>query len=357
MHDGVTFDDVLLIPQYSEVLPGEVCLETSLTSSLKMRIPFLSAAMDTVTESPMAAAMIQAGGSGAVHKNMPVEKQANEVRSLKAQGFQPVVAAIGAGEEGLVRAEKLIEAGVDALTVDTAHGHSKGVLDTIRALRKIYTKNDVQIIGGNIATGEAVQALAEAGADAVKVGIGPGSICTTRIVAGVGFPQLSALWECVPVAKKMGVSVIADGGLKSSGDCAKALAAGADVVMIGSLFAGTDEAPGETFEKDGRIYKSYRGMGSLGAMEAGSRDRYFQSKVESQKLVPEGVEACVEAKGSVHDVLHQLCGGVKSSMGYLGATNLENFVERARWVKMSSSGLSESRVHDVTIMKKSPNYQ
>jgi IMP dehydrogenase len=481
IREALTFDDVLLVPQASEILPRQVQSQSALTKKITLNIPLLSAAMDTVTEANMAIAMAQAGGLGVIHKNLSIQEQAREVHRVKKfesgmvvdpltiypdqtlnEAFElmssakisgvPVVernsgklvgiltnrdvrfatnmmqpvselmtsenlvtakanvtteeakqllhqnriekiiivnddykciglvtvkdiekaklhpnackdddgrlragAATSVGDDGYERAEALIDAGVDFLVVDTAHGHSRGVLDTITRIKKQYP--NVQVSGGNVATGDGTRALADTGADVVKVGIGPGSICTTRIVAGVGVPQLTAIIDAVKVAKEVGVSIIADGGLKTSGDIAKAIAAGANAVMVGSLLAGTEDAPGEVFLHHGRSYKSYRGMGSLGAMSRGSADRYFQEDVtDSLKLVPEGIEGQVPYKGPTGNMIHQLVGGLKAAMGYTGSASIENFHKNAEFVKISGAGLRESHVHDVTITRESPNY-
>ena len=481
IREALTFDDVLLVPQASEILPRQVQSQSALTKKITLNIPLLSAAMDTVTEANMAIAMAQAGGLGVIHKNLSIQEQAREVHRVKKfesgmvvdpltiypdqtlnEAFElmssakisgvPVVernsgklvgiltnrdvrfatnmmqpvselmtsenlvtakanvtteeakqllhqnriekiiivnddykciglvtvkdiekaklhpnackdddgrlragAATSVGDDGYERAEALIDAGVDFLVVDTAHGHSRGVLDTITRIKKQYP--NVQVSGGNVATGDGTRALADTGADVVKVGIGPGSICTTRIVAGGGVPQLTAIIDAVKVAKEVGVSIIADGGLKTSGDIAKAIAAGANAVMVGSLLAGTEDAPGEVFLHHGRSYKSYRGMGSLGAMSRGSADRYFQEDVtDSLKLVPEGIEGQVPYKGPTGNMIHQLVGGLKAAMGYTGSASIENFHKNAEFVKISGAGLRESHVHDVTITRESPNY-
>jgi IMP dehydrogenase len=480
--EAFTFDDVLLVPAASNVLPATVSTKTRLTKTIELGIPLLSAAMDTVTEAPLAIAMAQAGGIGVIHKNMDAEAQAVEVRRVKkfeagmvvdpvtitpdatlgdaltlmaanrisgipvvehgtkrlvgiltnrdvrfadnkaqpvselmtkenlvtvrdgtsgdearrilhqhrieklivvddayrciglitvkdiekaqqypnaskdAQGRLRVAAATGVGADGLARARALFDAGVDVLVVDTAHGHSAGVLDSIAQIRKL--SNYTQIIAGNVATGPGARALIEAGADAVKVGIGPGSICTTRIVAGVGVPQLTAISDAVEECRKSGIPVIADGGIKYSGDLAKAIAAGADCAMLGSLFAGTDEAPGEVFLYQGRTYKSYRGMGSVGAMARGSADRYFQAEVSSTlKLVPEGIEGRVPHKGPVGNVIHQLIGGLKAAMGYTGNGTIADMQRNCQFVKITNAGLAESHVHDVSITREAPNYR
>ncbi|MBZ7952651.1 IMP dehydrogenase [Campylobacter sp. RM9939] len=475
---ALTFEDVLLRPCYSEILPKQVQVHTQLTKNISLNMPLISAAMDTVTEHRAAIIMARLGGLGVIHKNMDIASQAREVKRVKksesgviidpifispkssiAQALEimaeyrisgiPVVdeskkligiltnrdlrfendysnlvenvmtkaplitapkgctlddaekifnknkveklpiidsedrleglitikdlkkrkeypnankdnfgrlrvgAAIGVGQ--IDRVDALVEAGVDVVVLDSAHGHSKGIIDTIKAIKQKYPKLD--LIAGNIATAAAAKALCEAGADAVKVGIGPGSICTTRIVSGVGVPQISAIDECAIEAKKYGVPVIADGGIKYSGDIAKALAAGASSVMIGSLLAGTDESPGELFTYQGRQYKSYRGMGSLGAMQKGSSDRYFQEGTAQDKLVPEGIEGRVPYVGSIKSVVHQLLGGLRSSMGYVGAKNIQDFQDRAEFVEITSAGLKESHVHDVTITHEAPNYK
>jgi IMP dehydrogenase len=479
--DALTFDDVLLVPQASSILPADADTRTKLTKRIELGIPLLSAAMDTVTEAPLAIAMAQAGGIGVVHRNLEIERQAEEVRKVKRfesgmvvnpitigsdasmaealalmdrhgisgfpvveqdgklvgiltnrdvrfatnptqpvrelmtkdrlvtvregvgkdeakrllhqnrlekllvvdqdyrciglvtvkdilkaqlhpnackdeQGRLRVAAATGTGDKGISRAEALFDAGVDVLVLDTAHGHSEGVLKSVDRARRL--SNSTQIVAGNVATGDAAKALIDAGADAVKVGIGPGSICTTRMVAGVGVPQLTAVMDCVEVCRKAGIPVISDGGIKYSGDLAKAIAAGADVVMLGSLFAGTDEAPGEVILYQGRSYKSYRGMGSLGAMARGSADRYFQQEVsDTLKLVPEGVEGRVPYKGPVANVVHQLVGGLKAAMGYTGSRTIADLHQRAEFVRITNAGLRESHVHDITVTHEAPNYR
>ena len=483
--EGLTFDDVLLRPGRSEVMPGETDIHTRLTRSISLSMPIISSAMDTVTEAKMAIAMAQNGGLGVIHRNLEPPEQAEQVRLVKkyesgmvmnpitvfpdetlaealatmkrhgisgipvvergpngsrgrlagiltnrdvrfandpgqpvselmtkdrlvtvregvgqeeakrllhqfriekllvvddhyrciglitvkdiekqvaypnaakdGQGRLRAAAATTTGEGGFERSEMLIDAGVDVIVVDTAHGHSVSVLNAVTRVKKL--SNSVQVIAGNVATREGAKALIDAGADAVKVGIGPGSICTTRIVAGVGVPQLTAIMEAVEAGQAADVPVIADGGIKFSGDLAKALAAGASCAMVGSLLAGTDEAPGETFLYQGRSYKSYRGMGSVGAMARGSADRYFQAEVrDALKLVPEGIEGQVAYKGPVANVLHQLSGGLRAAMGYVGGANLAEFRERARFIRITNAGLRESHVHDVTITRESPNY-
>ena len=347
--DGITFDDVLLVPAYSEVLPREVSLKGRFSKHVSLDIPFASAAMDTVTEAPMAIALARAGGIGVIHKNMSAEAQAAQVAQVKAEKLQ-VAAGVGITPDALDRVKLLAEAGVDAVVLDSAHGHSKGVIDTLRAIKAAFPQLDVVV--GNIATAAAARDLIAAGADGLKVGIGPGSICTTRIVAGVGMPQLTAIADVAEVAGE-DVPVIADGGLRYSGDVVKALAAGAHCVMCGSMFAGTDEAPGEVVEVDGVKMKGYRGMGSIDAMQAGSADRYFQKG--AKKLVPEGVVARVAYKGAVADVLYQLIGGLRSGMGYCGAPDLRA-LHGVSFVKISPATVRENHPHDVTIAKASPNY-
>lgn len=348
MQEGITFDDVLLVPAYSEVLPREVSLKGRFSRHIALDSPFASAAMDTVTEGRMAAAMARKGGIGVIHKNMTAERQAEEVASVKAQGLK-VAAGVGITPDILDRVKALAQAGVDAIVLDSAHGHSKGVVDALKAVKAAFPALDVVV--GNIATAAAAKDLIAAGADGLKVGIGPGSICTTRIVAGVGMPQLTAIADVAEVAGD--IPVIADGGLRYSGDVVKALAAGASCVMCGSMFAGTDEAPGEVVEVDGVKMKGYRGMGSIDAMQAGSADRYFQKG--AKKLVPEGVVARVSYKGSVEDVIFQLEGGLRSGMGYCGAKDLDA-LHKAQFVKISPATVKENHPHDVSIAKKAPNY-
>lgn len=366
--EGLTFDDVLIQPAYSEVLPGEVNTGTRITDRLVLPTPLMSAAMDSVTEARTAIAMARLGGLGVIHKNLTIEAQAAEVAKVKGaevgdgQGMAVdgggrllAAAAVGVGEDGMARAKALIEAGADAVVVDTAHGHSKRVMEAVAAIKALQT--DAVVLAGNVATAEAVKALIDAGADGIKVGIGPGSICTTRIVAGVGVPQLTAIMQCVAAAKPYGVPVIADGGVKFSGDVVKALAAGADAVMIGGLLAGTDEAPGEVIDLGGKRIKAYRGMGSLGAMSAGSGDRYGQEGRARKKMVPEGIEGCVPYRGPLADQIYQLVGGLRSGMGYTGADDLAALRARARFIRITNAGLSESHVHDVTMTEAAPNYR
>ncbi len=478
---ALTFDDVLLRPAASAVLPGEASTRTRLTREIQLGIPLVASAMDTVTEAAMAIAMAQAGGIGVVHKNLSIERQADEVRRVKKfesgmvvnpvtigpnqtladalhlmeryrisgipvvqegsgrlvgiltnrdvrfatnpdepvlslmtrdvitvregvtqedakrllhqhrieklvvvdnhhrciglitvkdiekaalnpnaakdpHGRLRVAAATGVGAEGIARAEALFDAEVDVLIVDTAHGHSEGVMKAVQAIRRM--SNYTQVVAGNVATAEAARALIDCGADGVKIGIGPGSICTTRVVAGVGVPQLTAVMECAEVCEAAGVPAIADGGIRASGDLAKAIAAGADCVMVGSLFAGTDESPGEVFLYQGRSYKSYRGMGSVGAMARGSADRYFQQEVnDALKLVPEGVEGQVAYKGPAGNVIHQLVGGLRAAMGYTGNGSIEEMKRNCQFQRITNAGLRESHVHDITVTREPPNYQ
>jgi IMP dehydrogenase len=485
LREALTFDDVLLKPGLSELMPSDADIRTRITREITLNIPIIASAMDTVTEAKMAIAMAQAGGLGVIHRNLEPEEQAAQVRQVKKfesgmvvnpvtiapnatladahdlmqahgisgipvvegggngragklvgiltnrdvrfatdprqkvaelmtkdrlitvsegvgqdeakrllhqhriekllvvdgeyrcvglitvkdmekavanphackdeQGRLRVAAATTVGDKGFGRTERLIEAGVDLVVVDTAHGHSRSVLDAVSRIKRL--SNAVQVVAGNVATSEGAKALIDAGADSIKVGIGPGSICTTRIVAGVGVPQLTAIMDTVEVARKSGTPVIADGGIKYSGDLAKALAAGADCAMVGSLLAGTDETPGEVFLYQGRTYKTYRGMGSVAAMARGSADRYFQQDIkDTLKLVPEGVEGQVPYKGAASTVLHQLAGGLRAAMGYVGAKNLQELHEKAEFVRISGAGMRESHVHDVTITRESPNY-
>lgn len=364
---ALTFDDVLLVPAYSEVLPREVSTKARFTRNISLNIPIVSAAMDTVSEKAMAIMLARKGGISVVHKNMGIEAQARQIREVKeypaegdkipcldAEGRLRVAAGVGITADVLDRVTALVEAGVDAIVLDSAHGDSHGVVEALRKIKAVYPELDTVV--GNIATAEAAVRLIEAGADSLKVGIGPGSICTTRIIAGVGVPQISAIYDVAKAAEGSGVPVIADGGLRYSGDIVKALAAGGDSVMIGSMFAGTDEAPGEIFEENGRKFKSYRGMGSVDAMKAGSRDRYFQEGEDStKKLVPEGVVARVPYKGSVGDIIYQLVGGIRSGMGYCGAADIDA-LHTARFVRITANGLVENHPHDITITGNTPNY-
>ena len=386
--EGITFDDVLLVPSYSQVVPNQVDLTTWLTKKIKLNIPMMSAGMDTVTEHRMAIAMARQGGIGIIHKNMSIEAQAEEVDKVKrsengvitdpfslspehtladadalmakfrisgvpiTEGRLLCGAGVGITANVLDRVAALVAAKVDVVVLDSAHGHSQNVLNCLKMIKEKYP--DLQVIAGNVATGDATRALIEAGADAVKVGIGPGSICTTRVVAGIGVPQVSAIMDCYSVAKEYGIPIIADGGIKYSGDITKAIAAGGNVCMMGSMFAGCEESPGEYELFQGRKYKVYRGMGSIAAMENGSKDRYFQEN--AKKLVPEGVEGRVAYKGSVEDTVFQLLGGLRSGMGYCGAQDIETLKETGRFVKISAASLKESHPHDIHITKEAPNY-
>ena len=355
---GLTYDDVLLLPDASDVVPSEVDTTTRLTRNINLRIPLISSAMDTVTESQMAIAMAKAGGIGIIHRNLPIEDQATHVKLVKKVGLAG--AAVGVGDDGFARAQALIEAGVDVVVVDTAHGHHRAVLESIARIKK-YSPS-TEIIGGNIATRAGAQALINAGADAVKVGVGPGSICTTRVVAGVGVPQITAIMEASKACGKAGIPLIADGGLQYSGDIVKALVAGAETVMLGSLLAGCDESPGELVEIDGRKYKAYRGMGSLSAMQSRekksySKDRYMQDDVLSDdKLVPEGIEGQVVYRGALSLVVLQLVGGLRAGMGYAGAPDIAYLRREGRLIQITSAGLQESHPHDVMHIADAPNY-
>lgn len=369
---GLTFDDVLLIPAESHVLPNEVDLSVKLADNIKLNLPFISAGMDTVTESSMAIAMALQGGMGVIHKNMSIVAQAGEVATVKGvmlsgnftraavdeENKLLVAAAVGVTSDTFQRAQALLEAGANAIVVDTAHGHSAGVLRKIKEIREHFPK--ATLIAGNVATAEGTKALFDSGVDIVKVGIGPGSICTTRIIAGVGVPQITAIYDAASVAREYGKTIIADGGIKYSGDIVKAIAAGGNAVMLGSMFAGTTETPGQIITDGDKKYKVYRGMGSIGAMAQshGSSDRYFQGGVnEANKLVPEGIEARVEYKGDVSDTIFQLIGGLRSGMGYVGARNIDELINKAQFVQMTNSGLRESHPHDVQITKAAPNYK
>ena len=404
---GITFDDVLLVPQFSSVIPNDVVLSTQLTKKIRLNIPLMSAGMDTVTEHRMAIAMARQGGIGVIHKNMSIQQQAEEVDKVKrsengvisdpfslspehtlddadklmakfrisgvpitengklvgiitnrdlkfedAQGRLLCAAAVGVTPDICDRVDELVKSKVDAIVIDTAHGHSENVLKTFAMIKEKYP--DLDVIAGNVATKSGTQAMIDAGVDAVKIGIGPGSICTTRIVAGIGVPQITAIMQAYEAAHAAGIPVIADGGIKYSGDITKALAAGANVCMMGSLFAGTDESPGDFELYQGRKYKVYRGMGSIAAMENGSKDRYFQAN--AKKLVPEGVEGRVAYKGTVEDTVFQLIGGLRAGMGYCGAKTIEELHEKAEFVEISAASLKESHPHDIQITKEAPNY-
>lgn len=365
---GLTFDDVLLVPQQSDILPSEIKLYTRLTETIHLNAPLMSASMDTVTESEMATAMAKLGGIGIIHKNMTVEQQASEVTKVKAcaidaekypdaakdkEGNLIVGAGLGITDDMLDRADKLIKAKVDVLVVDTAHGHSKNVMSAVRMLKSTY--KDIPVIAGNVVTAKATKDLIEAGADAIKVGVGPGSICTTRVVAGVGVPQITAIFDCHEVAKEYNIPIIADGGIKHSGDITKAIAAGANVCMLGGILAGHEESPGEIEIHMDTRYKVYRGMGSISSMKLGSGDRYLQGG--SNKFVPEGIEGRVPYKGRVRNTIYQLLGGLRSGMGYCGCDSIDKLREDTEFVIITPSGLRESHPHTVSITKDAPNYK
>ena len=353
--EALTFDDVTLAPKYSEILPSEVNTSTQLTSSLKLKVPLLSSAMDTVTESKMAIAIAKAGGIGVIHRNLDIKKQILEIKKVKKQKLL-VGAAVGAGLNEFDRATAIIKEGVNLIVVDTAHGHTKKVGEIIKFIKR-FKNNKIALCAGNIATPEAAKFLIKLGVDIIKVGIGPGSICTTRLVAGIGVPQLSAILSVRNGLKNKNVKIISDGGIKYSGDLAKAFAAGADAVMIGSLFAGTDEAPGKLIKKNGKLFKSFRGMGSVGAMNKGSADRYFQTKQKDiSKYVPEGVEGFAKYKGDVGTIIYKLIGGLRSSMGYLGSKNITKLRIKPNFVKITKAGFYESMVHNVDMVKNDSKY-
>lgn len=367
--EAYTFDDLLLVPAMSEVVPKDVSLKVKLTDRITLNIPIVSAAMDTVTEDKMASAMAKLGGLGFIHKNMTIDEQATMIKNVKdakvetddvdanldVNGKLIVGAAVGVGVDTMDRVAALVEAGVDIITVDSAHGHSKGVIETVKKIRGQYPELD--IVGGNVVTAQGATDLIYAGANVIKVGVGPGSICTTRVVSGVGVPQLSAVNDVYEIAKQYNVGVIADGGIKLSGDIVKAVGAGADCVMLGGLLAGTEESPGDIIEVYGKRVKNYVGMGSLTAMQRGSSDRYFQGGIkELNKLVPEGIEATVPYKGSIQDVIYQMSGGLRSGMGYCGCATVLEMHQKAQFVKITGSGLKESHPHDVDNVKDAPNY-
>ena len=348
--EALTFDDVTLTPKYSEILPSQVDTSIKLTKFLKLKIPLLSSAMDTVTESKMAIAIAKAGGIGIIHRNLDIKKQIIEIKKVKKQKLL-VGAAVGAGPNEFKRAKAILKEDINMIVVDTAHGHTKKVSEIIKFIKKIKNKNTA-LCAGNIATPEAAKFLLKLGVDIIKVGIGPGSICTTRLVAGIGVPQLSAIINVRNGIKNKDIKIISDGGIKYSGDLAKAFAAGADAVMIGSLFAGTDETPGKLIKRNGRLFKSFRGMGSVGAMNKGSADRYFQSKQKNiSKYVPEGVEGFAKYKGKVGNIIYRLIGGLRSSMGYLGSQQIKDLRDKPKFVKITKAGFYESMVHNVDIIK------
>ncbi len=353
--EALTFDDVTLTPKYSEILPTDVDTSIKLTETLKLKIPLLSSAMDTVTESKMAIAIGKAGGLGIIHRNLDIKKQILEIKKVKKQNLL-VGAAVGAGPKEFKRAEAILKENLDIIVVDTAHGHTKKVAEIIKYIKTKKNKKTA-LCAGNIATPEAAKFLIKLGVDIVKVGIGPGSICTTRLVAGIGVPQLSAILSVRNGIKNKRVKIISDGGIKYSGDLAKAFAAGADAVMIGSLFAGTDEAPGKLIKRNGKFFKSFRGMGSVGAMNKGSADRYFQSKQKDEsKYVPEGVEGLAKYKGRVERIIYKLVGGLRSSMGYLGSKQIKYLRNKPQFVKITKAGFYESMVHNVDVIKNDSKY-
>ena len=353
--EALTFDDVLMLPKYSNILPTNTNISLHLTKKISLKVPFLSSAMDTVTESKMAIAIAKEGGLGIIHRNLDIIKQTKEIKKVKNKKLC-VGAAIGTNPEDLERARSLVANGADLIVIDTAHGHSEKVLKTLTKVKKIIKK--IPVCVGNIATGDAAKKLYNSGADIIKVGIGPGSICTTRMVAGIGVPQISAIMEVKKTLNKKNIKIISDGGIKFSGDIAKAIAAGADAIMMGSIFAGTDESPGKKFRSKGKIYKEYRGMGSIGAMSSGSANRYFQKNFKDKsKFVPEGVEGRVEYKGKVSKIIYQLQGGLRSSMGYIGARNLSEINRKAKFIKITKAGFYESMVHSVEMTQKTINYK
>ena len=353
--ESFTFDDVLLVPRFSDILPSETNLSVELSKSIILKNPFLSSAMDTVTESKMAIAMAKSGSLGIIHRNLKIDTQCSEVSKVKNKKLK-VGAAIGTNLEDLDRAKKLIDNGVNLLVIDTAHGHSKKVLNTLNKIKQLNV--NIPICVGNIASGEAAKRLYNEGADILKVGIGPGSICTTRIVAGIGVPQISAIMNVKKAVEKKNIKIISDGGIKFSGDIAKAIAAGADAVMMGSIFAGTDESPGKKYKFKNKYYKLYRGMGSIGAMSSGSSNRYFQKNFKDKsKFIPEGVEGRVLYKGYIKDIIYQLEGGLRSSMGYIGAKKINQINKKAKFIKITKAGFYESMVHSVEMTDNSVNYK
>ena len=355
INEALTFDDVTLVPKYSEILPTEVDTSIKLTDTLKLRIPLLSSAMDTVTESKMAIAIAKVGGIGVIHRNLEIKKQIDEIKKVKKNKLI-VGAAVGAGPNELKRAKAIINEGVNLIVVDTAHGHTKKVSEIVKLIKRLKPKKTA-LCAGNIATPEAAKFLLKLGVDIIKVGIGPGSICTTRLVAGIGVPQLSAILSVRNGVRNKNVKIISDGGIKYSGDLAKAFAAGADAVMIGSLFAGTDQTPEKIIKRNGKLFKSFRGMGSVGAMNKGSADRYFQTKQKDiSKYVPEGVEGFARYKGDVKNIVHKLIGGLRSSMGYLGSKQIKYLRNKPKFVKITKAGFYESMVHNVDIVKNEKKY-
>ena len=353
--EALTFDDVLLLPQFSSIIPANTNININLSNTRNLKIPFISSAMDTVTESKMAIAMARSGGIGIIHRNLEIKKQCNEIKKVKKNGLK-VGAAIGTSQQELNRARSLVDSGVDMIVIDTAHGHSNNVLKILNKIKK--TSNKITICVGNIATGEAAKILYNSGADILKVGIGPGSICTTRMVAGIGVPQITALLNVKKAMNKKKIKIISDGGIKFSGDIIKAIAAGADAIMMGSIFAGTEESPGKKFKIKNKIYKLYRGMGSIGAMSSGSSERYFQKNYKDKsKFVPEGVESRVLYKGKVSKIIYQLQGGLRSSMGYIGAQKIDQVRKKSKFIKITKAGFYESMVHSVETIKSTTNYK
>ena len=353
--EALTFDDVLLVPRYSNVLPSETNLNINLGNNLNLNIPFLSSAMDTVTESRMAIAIALKGGVGIIHRNLSTDNQSKEIKKVKNKNLI-TGAAIGTTEEDFIRAKSILDAGADLIVIDTAHGHSEKVIKMLSKIKKISSK--IPVCVGNIATGEAALKLYNEGADILKVGIGPGSICTTRMIAGIGVPQITAVMEVKKSMKNKNIKIISDGGIKFSGDIVKGLAAGADAIMMGSIFAGTEESPGKKFKYKNKFYKAYRGMGSIGAMSAGSSNRYFQKNYKDKsKFIPEGVEARVNYKGYVNKILYQLQGGLRSSMGYIGAKTIKDIQKKARFIKITKAGFYESMVHSVETTKEEISYK
>ena len=353
--EALTFDDVLLVPRYSSILPSETNLHTDLGQDIKLKIPFLSSAMDTVTESSMAISLAKKGGLGIIHRNLSIIEQSKEINKVKNKNLL-VGAAVGTSNEDLNRIKSIVDSGVDLIVIDTAHGHSKKVLQILSKIKKLNLKNPICV--GNIATAEAALKLYNEGADILKVGIGPGSICTTRMIAGIGVPQISAILEVKKSMKNKKIKIISDGGIKFSGDIAKGIAAGADAIMMGSIFAGTDESPGKKYKYKNKFYKSYRGMGSIGAMSAGSSNRYFQKNhKDKSKFVPEGVEARVIYKGTVDRILYQLQGGLRSSMGYIGANKINEIQKKAKFVKITKAGFYEGMVHSVEMTGEDLNFK
>ena len=353
--EALTFDDVLLLPQFSSIVPANTNINVNLSNTINLKLPFMSSAMDTVTESKMAIAMAKNGGIGIIHRNLEIKKQCAEIKKVKKLRLK-VGAAIGTSQLELERAKNLIDSGTDIIVIDTAHGHSNNVLKMLNKIKRFSKKTSICV--GNIATGDAAKLLYNSGADILKVGIGPGSICTTRMVAGIGVPQITALLNVKKAMHKRKIKIISDGGIKFSGDIIKAIAAGADAIMMGSIFAGTEESPGKKFKIKNKLYKLYRGMGSIGAMSSGSSERYFQKNYKDKsKFVPEGVESRVLYKGKVSKIIYQLQGGLRSSMGYIGASTLDEVSKKSKFIKITKAGFYESMVHSVETIKSTTNYK